>query len=103
MNKPSFFHTVYVALINGKAYLLHKNISRTVYRISSSIGLKRYMRMREKQSARWRSRVCATRTAGLLSDAEHTVKNIYELVKKVIQYKDSTVKNNEKKWINMFM
>lgn len=55
-----------------------------------------------KQSARWRSHVCVTHTAGLLSDTEHTVKNIYELVKKVIQYKDSTVKK-EKNWINMFM
>lgn len=47
--------------------------------------------------------VCVTHTAGLLSDTEHTVKNIYELVKKVIQYKDSTVKKKEKNWINMFM
>lgn len=43
--------------------------------------------------------VYVTHTLGLLSDTEHTVKNIYELVKKVIQYKDSTVKKNEKKWI----
>ncbi len=52
--------------------------------------------------------MCVTHTVGLLSDTEHTVKNIYELVKKVIQYKDSTVKKktkkkNQKKWINMFM
>lgn len=51
--------------------------------------------MRRKQSARWRSRVCVTHTVGLLSDTEHTVKNIYELVKKVIQYKDSTVKKRK--------
>ena len=55
-------------------------------------------------------------TIGLLFDIEYIVKNIYELVKKVIQYKDSTVKKKEKKrkekrkenmkikWINiMFM
>lgn len=60
--------------------------------------------MKGKQSARWSSQcVCMTHhTAGLLSDTEHAVKNIYELVKKVIQYKDSTVKKREKKWINMF-
>lgn len=52
--------------------------------------------MRGKQSARWRSRVCETHTVGLLSDTEHTVKNIYELVKKVVQYKDSTVKKRER-------
>ena len=49
--------------------------------------------------------VCRTHhTAGLLSDTEHAVKNIYELVKKVIHYKESTVKKKkEKKLINMFM
>lgn len=47
--------------------------------------------MRGKQPARWRSQVCV----GLLSDTEHTVKNIYELVKKAIQYKDSTVKKRK--------
>lgn len=54
--------------------------------------------MKGKQSARWSSQcVCMTHhTAGLLSDTEHAVKNIYELVKKVIQYKDSTVKKKRK-------
>lgn len=35
-------------------------------------------------------------TIGPLIDIEYTVKNIYELVKKVIEYKDSTVKKKKK-------
>lgn len=44
-------------------------------------------------------------TIGPLIDIEYTVKNIYELVKKVIEYKDSTVKKKKENHgiNNMFM